>query len=164
MFCDQCGTQLEGNRKFCSRCGKEVKGPVYFAAPRPGRVAGHVRLLGILWLALSALDAVGGVLALIIGAWVFGPNGPAAGVPSFIRPLVAVGGILSIVKACFGFLAGWGLLNRQSWARSLALAVGVVSLFFHIPFGTALGIYTLWVLLPAHSEEEYEKYQKAGAA
>jgi hypothetical protein len=35
--------------------------------------------------------------------------------------------------------------------------MGIVSLFIHIPFGTALGIYTLWVLLPAHAEEEYEK-------
>jgi zinc-ribbon domain len=164
MFCDQCGAQLDVGQRFCNRCGKEIRGPVVFAAPRPGRVAGHIRLLGILWLALSALDAVGGVAALVIFAWVFGPNGPAGEVPAFVRPLVEIGGIFSIVKACFGFLAGWGLLNRQPWARSLALAVGVVSLFFHIPFGTALGIYTLWVLLPAHSEEEYEKYQKAGAA
>jgi hypothetical protein len=34
----------------------------------------------------------------------------------------------------------------------------------HIPFGTALGVYTLWVLLPAKAEEEYENYQRAGAA
>src|SRR5579884_3621040 len=139
MFCDQCGAQLQHGQRFCSKCGKEITGPVYFAAPRPGRVAAHVRLLGILWLALSALDAVGGVVALVVGSWVFGPNGPAAGVPAFVRPLVAIGGIFSIVKAAFGFLTGWGLLNRQSWARSLALVVGVVSLFFHIPFGTALG-------------------------
>jgi hypothetical protein len=35
--------------------------------------------------------------------------------------------------------------------------MGIVSLFIHIPFGTALGVYTLWVLLPAHAEAEYEK-------
>jgi hypothetical protein len=46
----------------------------------------------------------------------------------------------------------------------LAIVVGVISLFFNIPFGTALGIYTLWVLLPTHSEAEYEHYQRAGAA
>lgn len=28
---------------------------------------------------------------------------------------------------------------------------------FNIPFGTALGIYTLWVLLPAESDEEYRE-------
>jgi hypothetical protein len=26
-----------------------------------------------------------------------------------------------------------------------------------MPFGTALGIYTLWTLLPAKSEEEYRR-------
>jgi hypothetical protein len=77
--------------------------------------------------------------------------------------LISAVGILSIVKAVGGFLAGWGLLNRQPWARMLAIVLGVISLFFHIPFGTALGVYTLWVLLPAHSEEEYEKYQSTGA-
>jgi hypothetical protein len=76
---------------------------------------------------------------------------------------VTIGGLVSLGKSAFGFAAGWGLLNRQSWARPLAIVVAVISLFFQIPFGTALGVYTLWVLLPAHSEAEYEKYQ-AGAA
>ena len=106
MFCDQCGAQLQAGQQFCSRCGKEVKGAVSFAAPPPGRVGAHVRLLGIFWLALSALDAMGGVAALIVGSWVFGPHGSAAGVPSFVRPLVTLGGIFSIVKSTFGFLAG----------------------------------------------------------
>jgi hypothetical protein len=26
----------------------------------------------------------------------------------------------------------------------------------HVPFGTALGIYTLWVLLPSQSDDEYK--------
>ena len=60
----------------------------------------------------------------------------------------------------FGFIAGWGLLNRQGWARSLAIVMGVISMFFNIPFGTALGVYTLWVLLPLQSKEEYERYQR----
>jgi len=59
MFCDQCGAQLDPNARFCNRCGKQLSAPVAFAAPRPGRVQSHVRLLGILWLALSAFDAVG---------------------------------------------------------------------------------------------------------
>jgi hypothetical protein len=125
-------------------------------------VAAHIRLLGILWLALSALDAVGGVVALVLANTLFSRWGPE-NIPMFLHPLMSVVGIFSIVKAVGGFLAGWGLLNRQPWARMLAIVLGVISLFFHIPFGTALGIYTLWVLLPAHSEEEYEKYQTTSA-
>ena len=163
MFCDQCGTELQVSQGFCSRCGKAIKGPVPFAAPRPGRVAAHIRLLGILWLALSALDAVGGVVALVLANTLFSRWGPE-GMPLFLHPLISVVGIFSIVKAVGGFLAGWGLLNRQPWARMLAIVLGVISLFFHIPFGTALGIYTLWVLLSAHSEEEYEQYHSAAGS
>jgi hypothetical protein len=36
----------------------------------------------------------------------------------------------------------------------VAIIAGILALW-HIPFGTALGIYTLWVLLPATSEAEY---------
>jgi hypothetical protein len=126
-------------------------------------VAAHIRLLGILWLALSALDAVGGVVALVLANTLFSRSGPE-GMPLFLQPLISVVGIFSIVKAVGGFLAGWGLLNRQPWARMLAIVLGVISLFFHIPFGTALGIYTLWVLLPAHSEEEYERYYGAAGS
>ena len=162
MFCDQCGAQIDATQRFCSRCGKEVRGVVTFAAPRAGRVEAHIRLLGILWLALSALDAVGGVIAIVLASSVFSRWGPE-GIPMFLHPLMIGVGIFSIAKAALGFLAGWGLLNRQPWARLLAIILGVVSLFFHIPFGTALGIYTLWVLLPAHSEQEYEKYQSSAA-
>ncbi len=164
MFCDQCGTEIQTGQKFCSRCGKEITGHVFMPAPARGRVAAHVRLLGILWMAFAALEVVGGVAALVIGGWVFGPDGPASGVPAFIRPMVAIAGIFSIIKAAFEFPAGWGLLNRQHWARPMAIVVGVISLFFHIPFGTAMGVYTLWVLLPSHSEAEYEQYRQAGAS
>jgi hypothetical protein len=38
------------------------------------------------------------------------------------------------------------------------------SLFFNVPFGTALGIYTLWVLLPAESDVEYDKEVRGASA
>ena len=40
-------------------------------------------------------------------------------------------------------------------------AISFVSLFTNIPFGTALGIYTLWVLLPAEAEQEYNQESRA---
>ena len=157
MFCDQCGAQLEVNQGFCSRCGKEVRGPIGIAAPRPGRVQAHIRLLGILWLALSAFDVMGGIVGIVLANSIFSHEWGIQGLPLFLQPLIRGFAIFSLVKAAAGFLAGWGLLNRQSWARPLAIAMGIVSLFIHIPFGTALGVYTLWVLLPAHAEAEYEK-------
>jgi hypothetical protein len=35
---------------------------------------------------------------------------------------------------------------------------------FHIPFGTALGVYTMWVLLPGESQREYDGLVEARAA
>jgi hypothetical protein len=51
-----------------------------------------------------------------------------------------------------GLLAGYGLLTRKPWARVLAIVVGILGLL-NFPVGTAIGIYTLWVLMqPAASE------------
>jgi ABC-type spermidine/putrescine transport system permease subunit II len=65
-------------------------------------------------------------------------------------------GIIAVLMAVTGFLAGFGLLERRPWARSLTIVLAVIALL-HPPFGTALGIYTLWVLLPTESEDEYRR-------
>lgn len=44
-----------------------------------------------------------------------------------------------------GIIAGCGVLGRKYWARILITIVGIV-LLLDFPFGTALGIYTLWVV------------------
>ena len=51
----------------------------------------------------------------------------------------------------------------QSFRKAFSVTLGFIALI-HVPLGTALGIYTLWVLLPAESEAEYEKYHAANAA
>jgi hypothetical protein len=45
-------------------------------------------------------------------------------------------------------------MTHRPSARMLAIVLGCISLI-HLPFGTALGIYTLWVLLPADADTEY---------
>jgi hypothetical protein len=67
---------------------------------------------------------------------------------------------LVLAIAAMGFFTGWGLLQREAWARTVALVVGFVALL-RIPLGTALGIYTLWVLLPSQSNEEYAAMAQA---
>ena len=67
---------------------------------------------------------------------------------------MAMVGWLILAKAAMGFVAGWGLLQREDWARMFALVLGFIALL-SVPIGTALGIYTLWVLLPSQSEGEY---------
>jgi hypothetical protein len=158
MFCDRCGAAVEAEQRFCSRCGRELAGGAVAGFPRRGRVAGHVRLLGILWLALSALNAVAGVILYILANTLFvhlAEFGAPSAEVAWLRPFLSAIGILIVIKAAAGFLAGWGLLHRESWARMLTIVLAFFALF-HVPFGTALGIYTLWVLLPAESDAEYE--------
>jgi hypothetical protein len=81
----------------------------------------------------------------------------------FLRPLLSVVAIFILAKAACGFIAGWGLLHREPWARIVVLVLGFISLF-NVPFGTAVGIYTLWALLPAQSEAEYDSMAAARAA
>lgn len=161
MFCDGCGTQLQGGHAFCPSCGKQIREGMSLAAPRPSRVREHVRLLGILWLAYSAFHVVAGIVLLIISNTIFLnlPDGPARG-PAFLHPLLTGIAIVLLIKSVVGVAAGWGLLQREPWARILCLIVSFVSLF-HVPIGTALGIYSLWVLLPTHSDREYEAQARA---
>jgi hypothetical protein len=130
------------------------------------RVREHIHLLGILWLAVSAFNAVGGVILYILANTLFAhmrdlgaPEAPTA----FLRPLLSVVAVLILAKAACGFIAGWGLIRREPWARILALVLGFLALI-NVPFGTALGVYTLWVLLPGTSEHEYEALMAERAA
>ena len=162
MYCDQCGAPLQSGEPRCGRCGKTVLGLIEL---RRSRVREHVRLVGILWMAYSALHAVGGVMVIMVAQVIFGrvihiPNGPPPEVTVWLRPILSFVGWLLLVKAAAGLIAGWGLLQRQEWARTVALVVGFVALL-NVPIGTALGIYTLWVLLPAQSDEEYKALAKA---
>jgi hypothetical protein len=74
----------------------------------------------------------------------------------FLGPFLSALGFGISALAIAGIITGWGLMARSSWARMLAVVLGCISLI-HIPLGTALGIYTLWVLLPADACSEYQR-------
>jgi predicted lysophospholipase L1 biosynthesis ABC-type transport system permease subunit len=63
MFCDRCGTQVISNSAQCASCGRTF--PNVPLLPVEDRLDGHMRLLGILWLALSALRLLPGVVLVI---------------------------------------------------------------------------------------------------
>jgi hypothetical protein len=45
-----------------------------------------------------------------------------------------------------GIIGGIGLFKRRNWARILILVISALNLL-NIPFGTALAIYSIWVLV-----------------
>ncbi len=159
MFCNACGGQIQPQFNICPNCGQPI-GALAAATP-PSRLERHLRTLGILWIVAGALCAIPGFVLMTISsvARLGIPAGENVG--RFIGPLILsiIGGSLLVVAAG-GILVGWGLLKHQPWARVLAIILAILSLF-HPPFGTALAIYTLWVLLSDGSGSEYDRLTRA---
>jgi hypothetical protein len=156
MFCVRCGAALQPGQSFCPGCGKPTASSPLM--PVQSRLAGHMRLLAILWFAISAFRLVPGIFLATM--FEVGVGFLPSDVPLFVPVLLKTIGYLFIGTAAAGLIAGWGLLDRQPWARTLTIVLGAFSLI-DLPFGTALGIYTLWVLLPAQSEEEFRQISNA---
>jgi hypothetical protein len=153
MYCDRCGTNLTGDVRFCPSCGRQ-----FGAMPPPppaavNRVHGNLRTLAILWIVYSAIRVLPGLFLNSLGNYGFPFMNDA---PFFVHGILRTVGSVFIVTGVLGLIAGWGLMERQSWARMLAIVLAFLSLI-HVPFGTAIGIYTLWVLMPASSEAEYQR-------
>ena len=75
----------------------------------------------------------------------------AAGVTAATLAVVA---LAALVWAVAHRVAGRGLRTRKPWARNLALMLAAFNLLL-LPLGTALGLYTLWVLLHEHVRVEF---------
>jgi predicted nucleic acid-binding Zn ribbon protein len=154
MFCNACGSEIDAEQRFCSKCGKTVA-----ATPAPrSKVRKHIHLLAILWLVYSGFHVLSNVVLavtrhVLVQAthWSYLPEG----LHTALQPLLGALAIISVAKSVAGIAAGIGLLQRAPWARVLALVLGFLSLLSP-PFGTALAIYTLWVLLSQDSNEEYQ--------
>ncbi len=105
----------------------------------------HITILGVLHIVRGSLVLLVGLIAFafFVGIGSITGDTTAMGVLGLIG-LIAVTflGVLGIPS----ILAGIGLLKRQEWGRILALVVGFVSLI-DFPIGTALGIYTILILL-----------------
>ncbi len=104
----------------------------------------HVTILG--WLHIANT-----FLLLVIGGFLFfllSVIGPLTGDPDamVVLPIVAISicGLL-VFLALPGLVAGIGLLKRRNWGRILSIIVSVFNLM-NFPIGTALAVYTLWVL------------------
>jgi hypothetical protein len=106
----------------------------------------HVKIIGILWTVFGCISLIGAMVLFLI----------LFGVSFFPHMEVEAATVLRIVGiALASFLAllgvpkiigGIGLLKGQEWARILILVVSFLSLL-NIPFGTALGVYSIVILL-----------------
>ena len=65
-------------------------------------------------------------------------------------------GTMLLVVSIIGIIAAIGLIYRKSWSRILSLIVCALKLL-NLPFGTAIGIYGIWVLMQDESIELLNK-------
>ncbi len=110
----------------------------------------HISLIGILWIIFGGLSLTFGFLGflLLFGISFIPDMGPEA--PFILR---TVGSIAVFFFALLGLpkiFAGIGLLKKKEWGRILTLIVSFISLL-NIPFGTALGIYSIIILVKEES-------------
>lgn len=111
----------------------------------------HVKLLGILFI-------VSGILSIMFGFMMIAGLS-FLGLISGEREAIAVLSIIGIICASFCFvtgipeiIGGWGLLKKQKWSRILVIIMAIINIF-NVPFGTALGIYALWILFKPEAEQ-----------
>ncbi|HEY6273476.1 MAG TPA: zinc ribbon domain-containing protein [Terriglobales bacterium] len=152
MFCQNCGAQVQPGQSYCGSCAKPLTG--YVTAQR-SKLERHVHLLGIFWVAYSAFSLLGGAAVMIVANTIFGRLSRFdTGAPEFLHPLLTSVASFLLIRAIMGIIAGFGLLQHHEWARILAIILAFLDLL-QVPFGTALGIYTIWALLAKGADEEY---------
>lgn len=184
QFCSRCGARVPvqappvGYQYQAAPQGQTPPPGAGYAVPQPGvvpypyatvpyipRVHTHVKTLGILWCVYAGYRVLAGITASIFLLGLshsgfferFNPDRtfPFASLTPMMGGIAAVVLVATVGAAALGLLTGYALLNRKSWGRTLAIVAAVLALI-KIPFGTALGIYTLWVLVPGQSGAEYE--------
>jgi hypothetical protein len=129
------------------------------------RVQRNLQTLGILWCVLGVYRVVTGLIGVIFlraftthnfgDSWMFGGRFHGPFPPMWFGGLWPVIAVATVFTAALALVAGYGLLNRRPWGRIVAIIAAILALL-KFPIGTALGIYTLWVLAPGASGLEYD--------
>jgi hypothetical protein len=169
MYCSGCGQVLVPGQAVCTQCGRPVAAP---APTMPGlefqleSYAGKVRALSVVWFIYAGFSLLTGIAGLAFanaflggrfGYWMHVPwtNGPMPPGWPFSFAL-HFAWIYIVMRAGLALAAGWGLWERSQWGRILAIVAAFFCLL-KFPFGTALGIWTLVVLMGYRNTTLYEQ-------
>jgi len=111
----------------------------------------HITVLGWLYIVFGALGLLAAVFVLLVmgGTGLISGDARSAalmsGIGLFFAAIVSVLSLPSII-------VGWGLLQRKSWSRLLAIILGALNIL-NFPVGTAIGVYTIWALTQNESQQ-----------
>jgi hypothetical protein len=169
MYCSGCGLALAPGQGICPQCGRPATAPVPPVAGMEFQLqnyAGKIKTLGIVWFIYAGLSLLWGIAGLAFadaflsgrfGPWMHGPWGGDALPPMWLGPaLLHFAWMFIFVRACLALVAGWGLLQRAPWGRIVAI-VAAFLILLKFPLGTAMGIWTLVMLLGYRNATLYEQ-------
>jgi len=124
----------------------------------------HVKVLGVMFIVLGAL---GVLMALFLGL-IFGTASTIVGVnaepkdAAIALPFIGIAGTFAVAfllaLSLPGIITGIGLLKFAPWSRIVGIVLCAINLI-HIPLGTVMGIYGLWVLLNKETEQLFSTPQ-----
>ncbi len=110
----------------------------------------HKRVLSILFIVHGVLQAIGMLLvSLFLSAFlpfiISEADAEAREILEWILPFIQfIGFAIIALFSIPSIVGGIALLNGKKWALTLLLVLGCIKLL-SFPFGTALGIYSIWV-------------------
>ena len=117
-------------------------------------------MLGWIYIGIAILIGVGGMVMMFVSQLVtrlpipWPPEMPPDLVP-FLGSMVVLAGVICFAMAAGVAAAGIGLLQYQNWGRILAVIMAS-SLIFWFPVGTAMAVYTFWVLFSEQGRNHYK--------
>ena len=169
MYCSGCGQVLAPGQAVCPQCGRQAVAPVPAVpgfAYQLESYAGKVTALSIVWFIYAGYALLTGVLGLAFanaffsghfGPWMHGPWARGPFPPGLFGPMILrFAWMAVVVRVGLAAVAGWGLYERAQWGRIVAIVAAILSLL-RFPLGTALGIWTLVVLLGYRNSTLYEQ-------
>jgi hypothetical protein len=167
MYCSGCGQALAPGQQVCPQCGRPIAPPVPNLAFELTNYANRIKALSTVWFIYGGLVLVTGLMGLTLassffnngfGPWVHSPwaRGDFPFGPGFGAAILRFAWILVVGRAALAVAAGWGLMEHAPWGRILAIVTAFLSLL-KIPFGTAIGIWTLVMLLGYRNTSLYDQ-------
>lgn len=109
----------------------------------------HIDVLGLLHMVWGVFGVLAGVSLAILATGTYAAladGGALGGAPRAVIWLLSVAAAVMIACGAAWFVIGRRLRRVEARARHGAIALAIPNLLV-IPFGTALGVYTFWVLL-----------------
>ena len=105
----------------------------------------HIEMLGILHIVYHSMGLVGALVVLVVvgGGGIISHDEVAIAITLTVTLFISS---IILIFSIPGVIGGIGLLKMRPWGRILTLVMGFLALP-GIPFGTALGIYTIWALM-----------------